>query len=761
MIFGESFQEPAPALSLEGFKTFGGSWQVEDGVLRGGGDDGTKLVNQLADFSDGKVGVDIWFDAAQEGNAGLIVKVNNASRGADAFSGYEVSLETRGRLVVGRHRQNWEPIREVACDVPTKQWIPLVVQVANNTLEVQVNGKALLQYEDNEHPLPSGAIGLRTWQREARFRNLWIETNQQRHSLPFRLNGNEPSEVSGQWTSTKSGDVRASFNFTTNHPFVGVQSQRLEFKSGKGEVGLENKGLNGWGMHFAAEKPYQGCVWMRAEQQTECFVALEDSEGRTVSEELPLTVTNREWQRLEFILTPHASVERGRFSIKLKQAGAITVGYAFLQPGEWGRFKGLPVRRDIAEALIDQGITVLRYGGSMVNAPEYRWKKMLGPRDQRAPYRGTWYPHSSNGWGILDFLNFCEAAGFVGIPDFNIHETPEDMADFIEYANGSTNNVWGARRAADGHAQPYGLKYLELGNEERVDETYANLFEATAKAIWAKDSEVVLVAGDFTYKEPIENPFHFTGADSQITSLAGQQRILQMAKSHHREVWFDVHVWTEEPRQTSSLLGAISFRDALAKISDGASFKVAIFELNANNHSQRRALANALAIQLFEKDGGFPVVTSANGLQPDGQNDNGWDQGLLFLNPSQVWLEPPGFVTQMISRNYQPLAAECQVTDSAKNLNASAQRSADGQTLVLQVVNTSPEPATASIKLNGFTPMNPIARVEELAGPLTSQNNSNDVRNIEPHFTDWKHDLQTGLANYSFPPNSFTIIRFN
>ena len=35
--------------------------------------------------------------------------------------------------------------------------------------------------------------------------------------------------------------------------------------------------------------------------------------------------------------------------------------------------------------------------------------------------------------------------------------------------------------------------------------------------------------------------------------------------------------------------------------------------------------------------GGPPVTTSANCLQPDGQNDNGWDQGLLFLNPSQVW----------------------------------------------------------------------------------------------------------------------------
>ena len=53
--------------------------------------------------------------------------------------------------------------------------------------------------------------------------------------------------------------------------------------------------------------------------------------------------------------------------LALKQPGSVVLGHAFLQPGEWGRFKGLPVRRDVAEGLIDQGITVLRYGGSMVN----------------------------------------------------------------------------------------------------------------------------------------------------------------------------------------------------------------------------------------------------------------------------------------------------------------------------------------------------------------------------------------------------------
>src|ERR1700723_1164128 len=119
-----------------------------------------------------------------------------------------------------------------------------------------------------------------------------------------------------------------------------------------------------------------------------------------------------------------------------------------------------------------------------------------------------------------DFLNFCEAAGFLGVPDFNINEPPQDMADFIEYAKGPTNSVWGAQRMADGHPQPYDLKYLELGNEEKVDAGYFQKFQALAKAIWAEDTNITLVVGDFTYSQTITNPFSFGGADSGITSLA-------------------------------------------------------------------------------------------------------------------------------------------------------------------------------------------------------------------------------------------------
>jgi hypothetical protein len=437
------------------------------------------------------------------------------------------------------------------------------------------------------------------------------------------------------------------------------------------------------------------------------------------------------------------------------------LGHAFLQPGEWGRFKGLPVRRDVAEGLIDQGITALRYGGSMVNCGEYRWKKMIGPRDRRPPYSGTWYRYSSNGWGILDFMAFCEAAGFQYVPAFNICETPQDMADFIEYAKGPADSPWGRRRAADGHPAPYCLKYMELGNEERVDEKYADKFAALAKAIWAKDPDVILVVGDFAYGQPIRDPLHFSGAASRITSLAGQERILKLARQHDREVWFDVHVGTERPvRHNTDLEGMFSFYDALDKIAGGARHKVVVFEYNAGNHAVQRGLANAMATNAIERDGRVPIVTSANGLQPDGQNDNGWDQGLLFLNSSRVWLQPPGYVTQMLSRNYLPQRVACQVTGADGVLDANAKRSEDGKTLVLQVVNPGDKAVTARIHLAGFLPGSPQARVWELSGPMDAVNMAENTGKIIPKESIWNHGLKDGKTSRTFLPHSFAVARF-
>jgi alpha-L-arabinofuranosidase len=761
LVFGESFQEPAPSPLLKGFKAQGGRWVVRDGVVSIQSFDGPKLISEHDAFKDGSVGVELFFAERTGENAGLIVRVSQPGVGADKFIGYEISLDAgRQTLRLARHRNNFEPVRDVPCEVAVGRWIPLEVRLAGSVIEMLVDGKLVLRHDDGPNALPAGAIGLRAWHREVSCRNWWTKTSDQVDRLALAQTAESP-EISGMWRAACQGTTTGRFALVHEQPFAGAQSQQLSFDSGQGEWGIENQGLNRWGMNLASGQPYEGYVWARAEKPTTLYAALESRDGSKLYAETPLVVTSNDWQRLAFTLTPTTADQAGRMALKLKQPGTVTLGHAFLQPGEWGRFKGLPVRRDVAEGLVAQGITVLRYGGSMVNNSGYKWKQMIGPRDRRPPYAGMWYRHSSNGWGIADFMNFCEAAGFEYIPAFNLGETPQDMADFIEYIRGAADTEWGRCRVADGHAQPYRLRLLELGNEERVDEQYAAKFEALAAAIWAKDPDIILVVGDFLYGKRIQDPFNFDGAASRITSLAAHQRILKLAKQNHREVWFDVHVDTESPAPfNASLDGMFSFADALARIAEGARHKVVVFEFNAGNHAQKRALANALAINAVERDGRLPMVTSANCLQPDGQNDNGWDQGLLFLNPSQVWLQPPGYVTQLLSRNYQPLLVKCEVSGADGKLDVNAKRSNDGKTLVLQVVNPSEQAVASQIHLAGFAPSKLVAQVTELSGPLDIANTADNPAACVAKPRPWSHGIKDGNANFSFAPHSFTVVRF-
>jgi alpha-L-arabinofuranosidase len=334
------------------------------------------------------------------------------------------------------------------------------------------------------------------------------------------------------------------------------------------------------------------------------------------------------------------------------------------------------------------------------------------------------------------------------------------MEDFIRYDKGPADSDWGQRRTADGHPKPYKLRYVELGNEERVDEGYFKKFKPLAEAIWKADPNIIIVVGDFDYHEVIRDPYQFRGTSSGITTLADHRRILQLAKEHGREVWFDVHVWTDGPRPGSTLPGALSLIDALEKTGDSARFKVAVFELNAQNHGVRRALANALAVQAIERDGRIAVVASANALQPDGQNDNEWNQGLLFLNPSQGWLQPPGYVTQLFSRHYQPRLVETRVTGVEGALDVNAKLSADGKKLVLQAVNPTDQPVPAEIRLSGYAPGKDEARVTELSGELAARNSAAQPRAVLPQERRWTHGLKEGKARCSFPPRSVTIIEW-
>jgi hypothetical protein len=764
LIFGENFQEPPRSSPIKNFLALEGDWKLApEAILEGGAGPGPKLIpTDIQPFSTGEVGVDILLPDNTPGNAGLIVKVNRPALGADNFDGYEISIDAaRNRLVLGRHRHDWKPLTEAPYEAPLNHWITLSAKLTDRTIDISVDGKSLIQYEDRDRPLRAGIIGLRQWQRPARYRNLWIKPADaaERRPLPFEPTPDQGVNVSGMWQPYHNGSAVLRATIEKDRPFIGAQSQRISFLGGEGEAGIENQGLNRWGISLIAGKPYDGYLWLRAETATELITALDSRDGSHRYAETRLPVAASDWRRIEFTLTPSASDPAARFSIALRSPASVILGHAFLQPGPWGRFKDLPLRRDVVEGLLDQGITVLRYGGSMVNAPEYRWKKMIGPRDRRPPYAGTWYPQSTNGWGIIDFLDLCEAAGFLAVPDFNADETPQDMADFVEYVNSPPESEWGRRRAQGGHPKPYNLRHLEFGNEERIDDHYFERFKPVAEAIWAKDPQLIPIVGDFLYSRPITDPMKFTGAASGITTLAAHQKILDLTRAHDREVWFDVHVGTEGPRPSNELKALPTFIDALAKVSAGARHKVVVFEFNANNPEQRRALANAQAINTIERDGRLPIALSANCLQPDGQNDNGWNQGLLFLNPTQVWLQPPGYITRMFSRNYQPKSVPIELTGGDGHLDASAKISEDHKTLVLQVVNTGEKPLITALNVMGFA-ASPQASVEELAAPMNARNTAQHPTAVVPAQRQWHPELKDGQATYTFPPSSVTVLRF-
>jgi alpha-L-arabinofuranosidase len=115
----------------------------------------------------------------------------------------------------------------------------------------------------------------------------------------------------------------------------------------------------------------------------------------------------------------------------------------------------------------------------------------------------------------------------------------------------------------------------------------------------------------------------------------------------------------------------------------------------------------------------------------------------------------------MISRHYLPLLVKSVIQHPDGALDVSAKRSEDGKALTLQVVNAGDQPTTAAIRLIGFVPSGPRAKVEELSGSLDARNTAAVPEQIKPLSKDWRHGFAAGAARYTFPARSFTVLTFN
>ena len=285
--------------------------------------------------------------------------------------------------------------------------------------------------------------------------------------------------------------------------------------------GVANKGF--WSMRFDADSTYALSLWVKAlnEGYTGSLVAqLISTDGQTIYGETTIEgeIPVGQWTKLTTTIRATESVKRGRFALLTSNNGQLMVDVVSLFPYTWlGRKNGM--RPNLAQLLADLHPSFLRFpGGCYVEGTNglenaFQWKNTIGPIELRNGHQNVnWGYRSSDGLGFDEYLQLCEDLGAapmfvvnVGlghsytVPLADVDTLVQNTLDAIEYANGNASTTWGKKRIANGHAAPYNLRFIEIGNENyqanasQQSQQYAERYNKFYTAIKEKYPDIITI----------------------------------------------------------------------------------------------------------------------------------------------------------------------------------------------------------------------------------------------------------------------------
>jgi len=292
------------------------------------------------------------------------------------------------------------------------------------------------------------------------------------------------------WKLVREGGAEGSMNLETNLPLNAASPRSCRLEIGKvagGRLGIANSGF--WGIGVKEGGKFNLSFFARCADgfAGTLTATLENTDGSVCAGPVEVKGVSNDWQQFNCSLLATKPEPKARFVLTAGSKGTVWFDLVSLFPADTFKQRPNGLRRDLAEMLAALKPGFVRFpGGCVVEGgtveTAFDWKKSVGPLEAREEQWGPWNYRETHGMGFYEYLQFCEDigseplyVGFCGETCFFRHlsDVPMDQMgwvatnflDAVEFANGDASTPWGSLRARSGHATPFNLKLIEVGNE--------------------------------------------------------------------------------------------------------------------------------------------------------------------------------------------------------------------------------------------------------------------------------------------------------
>lgn len=481
-------------------------------------------------------------------------------------------------------------------------------------------------------------------------------------------------------------------------------------------VGIQNDGYDG--ILLKGGDKYDFSVFLRnpdgKDKEVRAVLLVQGRGFRaqpTVIADTTFTVSGKDWKKYEYTLTAAQDCPNASLQLLSLTTGVMDIDMVSLYPQD--TYKGHGLRKDLAQALVDLNPKFMRFpGGCVVHGggdgfwDTYRWKTTVGPKETRRGIKNTWGYHQSMEMGYFEYFQFCEDAGMEPLPILpcgvscqgtnggwnmrtqaqdavpmeDMQEWADEALDLIEWANGPADSKWGKVRADAGHPEPFNLKYLGLGNEEKITPEFEERFKFIYDQVRAKYPDIVIVgtAG------PGSHPGNGDYEEGWKFATELEVPILDEHYYEQRNYFLTSRQYDSYPRDRKT--------------------KVYLGEYAAKDKKLIDALAEGLYLLHVERNADVVVMTSYAPLFAR-KNTNNWNPDLIYFDNERPFLTCSYYVQRMFGQSSGDyFYGECVKFDREDDnlLGQSVVLDTQARKLYLKVCNAGENAAKATIDLSRF-----------------------------------------------------------